>query len=115
MLEYGQQAGSTHPTGMHSCLELKFVLRGDITIYYLQFTMNKLSIETKTIPHIIAGWLESANSSTGCTEIFQRGRGEKSQDFMLMRLINPSNIIGCGMDPQPIRNLRGLHLYCGCM
>ena len=26
---------------------------------------------------------------------------------MLMRLINPSYLIGCGMDPQPIRNLSG--------
>ena len=24
---YGQQAGGTHPTGMHSCLEIKFLLR----------------------------------------------------------------------------------------
>ena len=52
---------------------------------------------------------------SGCAETFQRGGGGKSQDFMLMRLINPSNLIGCGMDPQPIRNLQGLHLDCGCM
>ena len=28
---------------------------------------------------------------------------------MLIRLVNPSNLIGCGGDPKPISNLQGAH------
>ena len=29
---------------------------------------------------------------------FQRGGGEKNQDFMLIRLVNANDLIGCGGD-----------------
>ena len=34
---------------------------------------------------------------------FLRDGGEKNQDFMLMRFFNPSDLIGSGGDPQPMR------------
>ena len=34
---------------------------------------------------------------------FQRGGGEKNQDFMLIRFFKEIDLIGCGGDTQPIR------------
>ena len=31
-------------------------------------------------------------------QTFQRGGGEKNQDFMLISFFNPSDLIGCGGD-----------------
>ena len=49
----------------------------------------------------IAGSLESANSSIlAACRLFKEVVGEKIQDFMLMRVVNPSNLTGCGGDAQ---------------
>ena len=47
----------------------------------------------------IAGSLESANSSilAACRH-FKEVVGKKNQDFIIMSLVNPSNLIGCGGD-----------------
>ena len=48
---------------------------------------------------IIAGSLESANSSIlAARRHFKEVVGKKNQDFMIMSLVNPSNLIGCGGD-----------------
>ena len=47
---------------------------------------------------MIAGSLESANSSILAARRHFRGGGEKNQDFIIMSLVNPSNLIGCGWD-----------------
>ena len=45
---------------------------------------------------LVAGSLESANSSIlAARRLFKEVVG-KNQDFMLIRLANPSNLIGCG-------------------
>ena len=47
----------------------------------------------------IAGSLESANSSIlAARRHFKEVVGKKNQDFMIMSLVNPSNLIGCGGD-----------------
>ena len=47
----------------------------------------------------VAGSLESANwSILAVRRLFKEVVGE-NQDFMLIRLVNPSNLIGCGGDP----------------
>ena len=40
---------------------------------------------------------------------FLRDGGEKNQDFMLVRFINTSDLIGCGGEHWPIRKLLGPH------
>ena len=40
---------------------------------------------------------------SGCASPFQRGGGEKNQDFMLIRFFKEFDLIGCGGDTQPIR------------
>ena len=48
---------------------------------------------------LIAGSLESANwSILAAHNLFKEVVG-KNQDFMLMRFLNVSNLIGCGGDP----------------
>ena len=48
---------------------------------------------------LIAGSLESANSSilAACRH-FKEVVEKKNQDFIIMSLVNPSNLIGCGGD-----------------
>ena len=49
--------------------------------------------------NIIAGSLESANSSIlAVRRHFKEVVGKKNQDFIIMSLVNPSNLIGCGGD-----------------
>ena len=40
---------------------------------------------------------------SGCSSPFQRGGGEKNQNFMLIRFFKEIDLIGCGGDTQPIR------------
>ena len=48
---------------------------------------------------LIAGSLGSANSSIlAACNLFKDFGGQKNQDFMLIRLNYPSNMIGCGGD-----------------
>ena len=54
--------------------------------------------EFEIILWLIAGSLESANSSILAARRHFRGGGEKNQDFIIMSLVNPSNLIGCGGD-----------------
>ena len=52
-----------------------------------------------TLPILFAGSLESANSSIlAPRRLFKEVVGEKNQDFMLIRLFNPNDLIGCGGD-----------------
>ena len=52
---------------------------------------------------LIAGLLESANSSIlAAHSLFKEVVGE-NQDFMLIRFFKENDLIGCGGDPQPIR------------
>ena len=47
--------------------------------------------------HLVAGLLESANSSIlAVRNLFKDFGGPKNQDFALIRLNYPSNMIGCG-------------------
>ena len=53
----------------------------------------------KNIKCIIASSLESANSSIlAVLRHLKENSGKKNQDFMLIRLNYPSNMIGCGGD-----------------
>ena len=58
-----------------------------------------LSAQFSLFSCIFAGSLESANSSilAACRH-FKEVVGEKNQDFIIMSLVNPSNLIGCGGD-----------------
>ena len=47
---------------------------------------------------VIAGSLESANSSILAARRHFKEVVGKNQDFIIMSLVNPSNLIGCGGD-----------------
>ena len=48
---------------------------------------------------VFAGSLESANSSIlAVRRHFKEVVGKKNQDFIIMSLVNPSNLIGCDGD-----------------
>ena len=48
---------------------------------------------------LVAGSLESANSSILAPHrLFKEVVGKKNQDFMLIRLFNPNDLIGCSGD-----------------
>ena len=43
MLGYGQQAGGTHPTGMHSCavmILLSLIIMADVTLALAEFNIS---------------------------------------------------------------------------
>ena len=58
------------------------------------------SLFTKAlVTPFFAGSLESANSSIlAARRHFKEVVGKKNQDFIIMSLVNPSNLIGCGGD-----------------
>ena len=65
---------------------------------------------------IFAGSLESANSSIlAARRHFKEAVGKKNQDFIIMSLVTPSNLIGCGGDIRksyPMRNQLGACRGC---
>ena len=56
--------------------------------------------ETFLMLFVFAGSLQSVSLFiySGSMWPLQRGGGEKNQDFMLIRLLNANDLIGCGGD-----------------
>ena len=46
-------------------------------------------------------------------QTFQRGNGENNQDFMLIRLFNPNDLISCGGDINQSDSFRYAEGVCG--